>query len=58
MGHHTGIDLPKLKAAGTQLPGMLGHDVPSQIIKAGRRLDLHLLTTDFDELTAHATSRV
>lgn len=58
MGHHTGIDLPKLIAADTQLPGMLGHDVPSQIIKAGRRLDLYLLTTDFDELTAHATSRV
>jgi hydroxymethylglutaryl-CoA lyase len=27
--------------ASALLPELIGHDVPSQILKAGRRLDLH-----------------
>ena len=30
-----------LIAAAQRLPALIGHDVPSQILKAGRRLDLH-----------------
>jgi len=41
MGYDTGIDLPTLIAAAQRLPALIGHDVPSQILKAGRRLDLH-----------------
>jgi hydroxymethylglutaryl-CoA lyase len=41
MGFDTGVDLPRLIAAAQCLPGLIGHDVPSQIVKAGRRLDLH-----------------
>ena len=28
-------------AVAAQLPGLIGHDIPSQILKAGKRLDLH-----------------
>jgi hydroxymethylglutaryl-CoA lyase len=41
MGYDTGVDLPRLIAAAKRLPGLIGHDVPSQIVKAGQRLDLH-----------------
>lgn len=41
MGYDTGIDLPALIAAAQRLPGLIGHDTPGQIVKAGRRLDLH-----------------
>ena len=40
-GYDTGVDLQGILAAAAQLPGLIGHDVPSQILKAGRRLDLH-----------------
>ncbi|MEY2736365.1 MAG: hypothetical protein RLZ58_1774, partial [Pseudomonadota bacterium] len=33
--------LAQLLQAARALPALLGHDVPSQILKAGRRLDLH-----------------
>jgi hydroxymethylglutaryl-CoA lyase len=41
MGFETGVDLAALMAAARRLPELIGHDIPSQIIKAGRRLDLH-----------------
>lgn len=41
MGYDTGVDLDLLLAAANRLPGLIGHDVPGQITKAGRRLDLH-----------------
>lgn len=41
MGYDTGVDLAQLLQAAKRLPGLIGHDIPSQIVKAGRRLDLH-----------------
>ncbi len=41
MGYETGIDLQALLQASGRLPGLIGHDVPSHILKAGRRMDLH-----------------
>jgi hydroxymethylglutaryl-CoA lyase len=41
MGYQTGMDLDRVLAASARLPGLIGHDTPSQILKAGRRLDLH-----------------
>lgn len=41
MGYDTGVDLARLIDAARTLPGLIGHDIPSQIVKAGRRLDLH-----------------
>ena len=46
MGYDTGVDLSRLLAAAQQLPALIGHDVPSQILKAGRRLDLHPRPSD------------
>ncbi|ALK95540.1 hydroxymethylglutaryl-CoA lyase [Massilia sp. WF1] len=44
MGYETGVDLPLLLQAARRLQDLVGHEVPSQIVKAGRRLDLHPLT--------------
>jgi hydroxymethylglutaryl-CoA lyase len=41
MGYQTGMDFDRVLAASARLPGLIGHDTPSQILKAGRRLDLH-----------------
>ena len=57
MGYDTGVDLPRLIAAAARLPGLIGHDIPSQIVKAGRRLDLHPLPADFDAIRARALAR-
>lgn len=41
MGYRTGIDLTAVLQAACLLPAMIGHEVPGQVLKAGRRLDLH-----------------
>jgi hydroxymethylglutaryl-CoA lyase len=41
MGYDTGVDLGQLLMAAHDLENLVGHEVPSQIVKAGRRLDLH-----------------
>jgi hydroxymethylglutaryl-CoA lyase len=43
MGYDTGVDLDLLLQAARRLQELVGHEVPSQIVKAGRRLDLHPL---------------
>jgi hydroxymethylglutaryl-CoA lyase len=40
-GYDTGVNLDAVLSASALLPGLIGHDVPSQLLKAGRRLDLH-----------------
>jgi hydroxymethylglutaryl-CoA lyase len=40
-GYDTGVNLTSVLNAAALLPNLIGHDVPSQILKAGRRLDLH-----------------
>lgn len=40
-GYDTGVNLAAVLDAAALLPGLIGHDVPSQLLKAGRRLDLH-----------------
>lgn len=57
MGYDTGVNLARLVAAAHRLPQLIGHDVPSQITKAGRRLDLHPRPADFDEIRARALAR-
>lgn len=37
MGYDTGMDLDAVLQASQTLPSLVGHDVPSQILKAGRR---------------------
>jgi hydroxymethylglutaryl-CoA lyase len=41
MGYETGIDLNALLAIAKQLPQIVGHGVPGQVVKAGRIHDLH-----------------
>jgi len=57
MGYDTGVDLPALMAAAARLPALIGHPVPGQIVKAGRRLDLHPLPADFEATRARALGR-
>lgn len=57
MGHDTGVDLARLLQASQRLPALIGHDIPSQLVKAGRRLDLHPLPADFEQIRARAEGR-
>jgi len=57
MDYDTGVDLARLLEASKRLPALIGHDIPSQIVKAGRRLDLHRLPADFDAMRARAHAR-
>ncbi|WP_332824331.1 hydroxymethylglutaryl-CoA lyase [Ramlibacter sp.] len=57
MGYDTGIDLEKLLAAAARLPALVGHDVPSQIVKAGPRLALHPHPADFEQIRERALAR-
>jgi hydroxymethylglutaryl-CoA lyase len=43
IGLRTGLDLQRLIDLSFQLPGLVGHEVPGQVAKAGRPLDLHPL---------------
>jgi hydroxymethylglutaryl-CoA lyase len=40
-GFDTGVDLNKLLEVSRMLPTLIGHDIPSQLLKAGPRLALH-----------------
>jgi hydroxymethylglutaryl-CoA lyase len=57
MDYDTGVDLEGLIAASKRLPGLIGHDIPSQLVKAGRRLDLHARPADFDLIRQRALAR-
>jgi len=57
IGFDTGIDLPALIAAARTLPGLIGHDTPSQMAKAGPRLQLHPVPASFAETRARAEAR-
>jgi hydroxymethylglutaryl-CoA lyase len=49
----TGIDLDKLLNVARHLPDIVGHDVPSQVAKAGRITDLHPAPVGVHELKGH-----
>jgi len=57
MGYDTGIALASLLAAASRLPALIGHELPGQIVKAGRRLDLHPLPADFEATRERALAR-
>ncbi len=57
MGYDTGVHLPALIAAAARLPALIGHDIPGQIVKAGRRLDLHPVPEGFDAIRGRALAR-
>ncbi len=41
MGYQTGVDLDRLLAAARRLREIVGHELPGQVIKAGKSTDLH-----------------
>lgn len=41
MGFDTGIDIPRLLDIARELPNIVGHEVPGQMIKAGLNCNLH-----------------
>ena len=57
MGYDCGIELQRLIDAARRLPALIGHGIPSAIATAGRRLDLHPLPADFDEIRERALAR-
>ena len=57
MDYDTGCDLSLLLAAAHRLPALIGHEIPSQIAKAGRRLDLHVPPPDFATWRDRALAR-
>lgn len=57
MGYDTGVDLPALLAAARRLPALIGHDIPGQLAKAGRRLDLHPVPADFEAIRERVMAR-
>lgn len=57
MGFDTGVDLERLIGIAQRLPSLIGHEVPSQIVKAGPRLRLHPPPAGFEEVRAKALAR-
>jgi hydroxymethylglutaryl-CoA lyase len=49
MGYDTGVDLDRLIAAARRIPGIVGHDTPGQVAKAGRSLELHPIPESLKE---------
>jgi hydroxymethylglutaryl-CoA lyase len=41
MGIETGVNLDKLLAVAVKIPAIVGHDVPGQVLKAGKTMHLH-----------------
>jgi hydroxymethylglutaryl-CoA lyase len=57
MGYTTGIDLAGLLACARSLPGIVGHEVPGQVARAGRSTDLHPEPEWLPEVRARAAAR-
>ena len=57
MGYDTGTDLARIVAAARSLSALIGHETPSQIVKAGTRWDLHQPPADFAEIKERAQAR-
>jgi hydroxymethylglutaryl-CoA lyase len=57
LGYVTGIELGRLLACARSLPGIVGHDVPGQVAKAGRIVDLHAEPAWLAEARARAMGR-
>jgi len=57
LGYATGVDLARLLACARSLAGIVGHDVPGQVAKAGRIQDLHPEPDWLREVRAKALER-
>lgn len=50
MGYDTGVDLDRLLAASRRLGEIVGHELPGQVVKAGKSSDLHPLPRELDSV--------
>jgi hydroxymethylglutaryl-CoA lyase len=41
MDYDTGVDLDLLLAAAVKMPAIVGHEVPGQVMRAGKTMHLH-----------------
>lgn len=57
MGFDTGVSLDDLLHCASELPPLIGHDVPGQLLRAGERLKLHAVPASFDEIRLRAAAR-
>ena len=57
MGYRTGVALDQLLACARSLPGLVGHEVPGQLAKAGRIGDLHPAPEWLSQVRARAVAR-
>jgi hydroxymethylglutaryl-CoA lyase len=57
MGYDAGVSLDGLLACARDLPQLIGHDVPGQVLKAGRWNTRHPVPADFEETRARAHAR-
>ncbi|WP_243295327.1 hydroxymethylglutaryl-CoA lyase [Geothrix mesophila] len=54
MGLPVAVDLPRLLAAARSLPELVAHDVPGQVMHAGRSRDLHPAPASLEAIRARA----
>jgi hydroxymethylglutaryl-CoA lyase len=52
MGYDTGIDLPALLAIAADLPALVGHEIPGQVVKAGPSTRRYLAPSEPKRATA------
>ena len=57
MGCETGVDLDALLACAAQLPGLIGHDISGQVVKAGKSDRIYPPPADFAETRERALAR-
>ena len=57
MGYRTGVDLKGLIECAWRLPGLVGHEVPGQVAKAGTADELHPAPEWLPEVRARALER-
>jgi hydroxymethylglutaryl-CoA lyase len=57
MGCDTGVDLEALLACAAQLPGLVGHDISGQVVKAGQSDRCYAPPADFAETRERALAR-
>ena len=51
MGYRTGVDLDLLLAASRRLAEIVGHELPGQVVKAGKATDLHASPPELAKLS-------
>jgi len=57
MGYDTGLSVPALVEAAHRLAGLIGHDVPSQLSRAGERSTRHAPPEGFEAIRERALAR-